>query len=144
MIYKICTSCGKKIPEGTTCPCRRKRKAEGDRQYDKNQRDKKATAFYRSAEWQSTRQRILNRDQIDVYMYMTKGKVMPADTVHHIIPLKEDWSKRLDSTNLISLHHDTHSMIEREYSRLGTRAMVSRLRKILTEYRASLSASEFW
>lgn len=145
MIYKICTRCGKRIPEGTTCSCQKIRKAESDRQYDRHQRDKKATDFYRSPAWIQTRQRILNIDQhIDVYMYMTQGKVIPADTVHHIIPLREDWNRRLDSGNLMSLHHDTHSLIEREYSALGTKVMAPRLKKILTDYRAEHSSGEIW
>ena len=77
-------------------------------------------------------------------MYVTQGKVIPADTVHHIIPLREDWNRRLDSGNLMSLHHDTHSMIEREYSALGTKVMAPRLKKILADYRAEHSTGEIW
>ena len=144
MIYKLCTSCGRKIPEGTICPCRKARKAAGDKQYDKHQRDKKATAFYRSPDWIRTRARILARSPIDVYMYMTKGKVIPADTVHHIIPLRSDWSKRLEVSNLMSLHHDTHSMLESEYKRRGEKTMVCLLQRILHEYRDKDDAEEFW
>lgn len=48
--------------------------------------------------------------------------------VHHIVPLEEDYSKRLDSVNLITLCNMHHRMaeegiIEREY-----------LQKIVQEY----------
>ena len=134
MIYKICSSCGRKIQEGTECPCRKLRKAAGDRQYDRYQRDAKAAAFYRSAAWLQTRARILNRDQIDVYMYMTQGLVVPADTVHHIVPLRDDWTKRLDPLNLMSLNHETHSMIERSYIKSGGKKMARTLKGMLQKF----------
>ncbi|MFR2212946.1 MAG: HNH endonuclease [Ruminococcus sp.] len=47
------------------------------------------------------------------YVYMTEGVILAADTVHHIIPLKEAWDKRCDKQNLMPLHHDTHSKLSR-------------------------------
>ena len=87
---------------------------------------------------------ILRKDPIDVYMYMTKGKIVPADTVHHIIPLRSDWSKRLEASNLMSLHHDTHSMLEREYARRGEKVMYIYLQKILSQYRKQDAEDRFW
>lgn len=87
---------------------------------------------------------ILRRNPIDIYMYMTKGKVIPADTVHHIIPLRSDWSKRLAISNLMSLHHDTHSMLEREYVRRGEKVMSIYLQKILSQYREQDTEEGFW
>ena len=142
MIYKLCTSCGRKVPEGTVCPCRKIRRAESNRLYDKRQRDRRSTAFYNSAEWERVRQRVLNMDKIDVYLYMTQGKVVPADTVHHIVPLKSDWNRRLDISNLMSLHHDTHSMVEREYAARGEKSMVYTLYTLLREFREKVKAGE--
>ena len=88
------------------------------------------------------RQRVLNMDKIDVYLYMTQGKVVPADTVHHITPLRDDWSKRLDISNLMSLHHDTHSMVEREYAARGEKSMVYTLYILLKEFREKVKAGE--
>ena len=48
---------------------------------------------------------------------MTEGVILAADTVHHIIPLKEAWDKRCDKQNLMPLHHDTHSKIEQMYKK---------------------------
>ena len=143
MIYKMCSRCGKRIPEGQTCPCQKIRKAQSDKHYDKYQRDKKSTDFYRSPIWQLTRQRVLSMDQnIDVYQYMTTGRIMIADTVHHIVPLKSDWNRRLDTRNLISLHHDTHSAIEREYDRVGEKVMVYTLSEMLAKYRSQIQTSD--
>ena len=38
----------------------------------------------------------------------TEGKVVPADMVHHIIELSEDYSKRCTLDNLISVSSRTH------------------------------------
>lgn len=111
MIYKRCSRCGRRIPSGSKCPCLKERHKE----YDKYARDSKAKAFYDGKEWEEQRKRILEEDGIDVYLYMTSGEVKPADTVHHILPLRECWERRLDPNNLMSLHHDTHSYIEKLY-----------------------------
>lgn len=142
MIYKLCTRCGKKIPEGTTCPCQKARRSESNRLYDKHQRDRRSTAFYNSAEWERVRRRVLDLDKIDVYLYMTQGRVVPADTVHHIVPLKSDWNRRLDISNLMSLHHDTHSTLEREYARRGEKSMAYTLYIFLREFRKKVKAGE--
>lgn len=143
MIYKMCSRCGKRIPEGQMCPCQKIRKVQSDKHYDKYQRDKKSTDFYRSPIWQLTRQRVLSMDQnIDVYQYMTTGRIMIADTVHHIVPLKSDWNRRLDVSNLMSLHHDTHSAIEREYDRVGEKIMVYTLSEMLAKYRSQMQTPD--
>lgn len=72
---------------------------------------------------------------IDVYMYMTEGIVLLADTVHHIVPLKDDWNKRSVISNLMSLNHDTHSMIEQMYKKDIVRTQ-SLLMKMLHDYRS--------
>ena len=130
-IFKRCSRCGRRLPAGSTCPCLKRRHQE----YDRYSRDKKSKDFYSGKEWEIAREAALDADGgIDVYLYMTQDKVVVADSVHHIAPLKDDWSLRAELTNLISLHHDTHSQIEAMYKRdkAGTQAM---LRKILEEYR---------
>ena len=72
---------------------------------------------------------------IDVYLFMTEGKIEAADTVHHIVPLQDDWQKRIDISNLISLSHDTHSMIEQMYKK-DKAGMEKKLQKMLLEYRS--------
>lgn len=38
------------------------------------------------------------------------GKYTKADVVDHIVELKDDWSKRLDESNLIPLCHYHHNI----------------------------------
>lgn len=130
-IYKRCGGCGKRLPSGTKCKCLKARHKE----YDKYTRDKKSTSFYNSKEWELTREAVLVLDKgIDVYLYMTAGEIVLADTVHHINPLKDNWNRRCDKDNLMSLSSDTHSMIEKMYlkDKQGTMKM---LYEILERYR---------
>ena len=131
-IYKRCGRCGSRLPSGSKCPCMKQRYKE----YDRFSRDRKSYDFYHSKEWTDLQHHILEMDGfIDVYLYMTTGELVIADTVHHITPLKDDWNRRLDEANLISLHHDTHSMIEQKYKN-DKRAMQDLLTRLLYEYRS--------
>ena len=72
---------------------------------------------------------------LDVYLYMTEGIVVLADTVHHIIPLQDEWEKRNDISNLMSLSGDTHSMIEQMYKK-DKDGMEKKLHEMLQQYRS--------
>lgn len=131
-IYKRCSRCGRRLPEGTQCPCRKQRHKE----YDRYQRDRKSKQYYSSKEWIRIREEVLDLDEgIDVYLFMTEGKVVAADTVHHIIPLKEGWEQRSNIENLMSLHHDTHSVIEQRYKKEKD-FIQKELKKMLLKYRS--------
>ncbi len=67
-------------------------------------------------------------------MFMTEGIVIAADTVHHIVPLKDDWNKRIDIDNMMSLSSDTHSTIEQMYKK-NKSEMIRKLQEMLKEYR---------
>ena len=69
-------------------------------------RDSRSKKFYDSEEWRRTKQRVLDLDGMDVYEYMTTGRIIAPDTVHHVIPLRDDWSLRCDPSNL-SQHRRT-------------------------------------
>lgn len=131
-IYKRCSRCGKRIEAGTTCQCLKDRHKE----YDKYSRDRRSKQYYNSREWEVVREHVLQLDEgIDVYVYMTQGIVIRADTVHHIVPLKEDWNLRSNEDNLISLNHDTHSMIEQQY-RKNKNEMQEALKAMVQQYRS--------
>lgn len=135
-IYKRCSRCGKRIPSGSTCECVKKRHKE----YDRYSRDKKSKNFYNSREWERGRAAALDSDGgIDVYLFMTEGKIVIADMVHHIVPLKDDWNKRIDIDNLISLSEGTHSMIEQMYKK-NKGEIIGKLQKMVKEYRETKAA----
>lgn len=133
-IYRRCSRCGKRMPAGTVCECVKLR----HREYDRLSRDRRARAFYTGIEWENARQMTLQMDGgIDVYLYMTRGEVVLADTVHHITPLREDWSLRCSVENLMSLNHDTHSMIEKLYGK-DREKTEKQLREMVRLYRKEL------
>lgn len=138
-LYKRCSRCGARILVGATCACMPQWEAMRQRDYDIHRRNKKSRNFYNSGEWRAARQQALLLDEgIDVYLYMTKGQIAIADVVHHIIPLSDDWNKRTDVNNLMSLHHTTHGELEKMY-KADKREMVRKLQQMLREYRAKMS-----
>lgn len=133
-IYKRCSRCGRRILTGTPCPCQEVANRTRHKEYDMKKRDRGSKRFYNSDEWKRTKSRVLDIDGMDVYVYMTSGRVMAADTVHHIVPLRDDWSKGCEISNLMSLHSSTHSMIEQEYRR-NKMMMEKKLSKMLSDFR---------
>lgn len=107
--------------------------------YDKYRRDRQSRDFYNSSGWHHVRDMALQTDQgIDVYMYMTEHKIIPADTGHHIIPIKDDRSRKLDVSNIMSVSGASHSIIEQGY-RDDKQAMIVKLQMMLRDYRAIAS-----
>lgn len=140
-LKKFCAHCGcNKLIDCTEryCNAHKKRdKAESDKDYDKNRRNKEAKAFYNSTAWKRKRQQILVRDKgIDVYVYMTEGRIVKAEHVHHIVELDEDSSLALVDSNLISLSAATHSAISKVYEDARKRQhMQVKLRSFLRDFK---------
>lgn len=93
-----------------------------EKSYDKNTRrkgdNKKYDDFYKSTPWLVTRAHVMDfYDGIDVYEYFTTGKIVASQTVHHIIELKEDFSKCLSVSNMIPMTLKNHSKIHLLYKR---------------------------
>lgn len=71
-----------------------------NRAYNAFKRDKEANEFYHSSDWKDVRSMILQRDHYLCQECKRNGIIHQGNTVHHIIPLRDDWSKRLDVDNL--------------------------------------------
>ena len=128
MIYKHCSRCGRRLRVGETCSCQTAYK----KNYNKFNRDKAFERFRHSKEWLRIRQAVIDRDDgIDQYALRTTGKLIPGTSVHHIIPLADDWSRRLDMSNLILLSEQTHGEIEKIYHTKDKSAMQEVLFSIL-------------
>ncbi|MDO4648085.1 MAG: HNH endonuclease [Eubacteriales bacterium] len=132
MIYRKCPRCGKQVEVNKACACTSNRHKE----YDRQSRNQESKTFYNSADWIRARAAAMNRcDGIDVYLYMTEGIVVPADTVHHIIPLREDRSKATDINNLLPIRHATHEKIEKQYKdSIAKRRIIRQLNEMLQKY----------
>ena len=147
-LLKYCNrnGCNKLVPQGGRyCKANPEKKpaesGERHKEYDAHCRNQTAKAFYNSSEWKATRARVLARDTgIDIYLYITEGRVVPADTVHHIVELMEDYSKRCDLDNLISISEATHSMISKAYKDEIANAQIQQtLRECISEYKKRLA-----
>ena len=130
-IYKRCDHCGRLLQPGKSCGCiKRKRQQE----YDQRYRDRDAVRFYNSAAWQDARTAALERDcGIDRFIFSESGEVQAAETVHHITPLREDWSKALDMDNLISVSDQTHKRIHKTYDTSDGEKLRKKLTHIITK-----------
>ena len=100
--------CGILIPqELRLCPdCEAKESDKMSRhmEYNLRRRNKKAAAFYVSAEWRKVRAFALSLyDSLDMYAYYVQHKIVVADMVHHITEIEEDWTQRLNVENLFPL-----------------------------------------
>ena len=115
MLTRQCSRCHKIIPYGEryceVCQVVAEKQTDeirtvGNRYYDANVRDKKTTTFYNSKPWRVLSHTVLQRDE---YKCQECGKI--ASEVHHVIPVKDEWLKRFDINNLISLCASCHNKI---------------------------------
>lgn len=65
--------------------------------------------FYHSLEWQAVRQQVLDRDHYLCQVCKRAGRITPATTVHHIVPVRADYSRRLDPSNLETICKACHN-----------------------------------
>lgn len=75
-----------------------------------NPTEKEIQTFYRSKSWLAVRQQVLNRDNyIDQFELLENDRIIPGNTVHHIIPLRERWDLRADIRNLEVISRSNHN-----------------------------------
>ena len=104
-----CQYCGKIHDRKYICDKRPKRKKEIS----------EADRFRRTNRWQKKREEIKQRDlnlcQICIReLYNTKNKYNTKDlSVHHNIPINENYDKRLDNDNLLTVCGYHHKMCEK-------------------------------
>ena len=125
MLMKICSHCGRQYPADGKCTCQSVR--DRNREYDRHHRNKRSRYIYHTREWNHlshlVRKHAMGRDE---YVYATEGITIPGNTVHHIIPLRDDITKAFDINNLICLSSNTHDKaVKREYE-----ASVARKKKM--------------
>lgn len=133
-LTRVC-KCGNKVELGKECDrCGYNRHSY----YDKHSRDKTLQKFYKSKEWiklaHYTRQRY---NHIDIYQLYKYNRIVLSEMVHHIIPIKDDWSRRLDPDNVIPLSNSSHNEIEQIYSNDKDKkdALIHELFEMLKQFR---------
>ena len=109
MLTKLCAKCGRVMGLGSALCSSCKAKAdERHKQYDGSVRDKRSAKFYSSEGWIRHRSKCLTEANYQCQLCKRQGRVTPATEVHHKVPIRVDWSKRLDEHNLIALCHRCH------------------------------------
>lgn len=91
-----------------------------DKQYNKqrwNDDNKQFTSFYHTTAWIKAREVCKVRANGLCEECLRQGKIRPGRIADHIVPLRIDWSRRLDPTNLQYLcqfHHNLKTNKEQE------------------------------
>ena len=80
--------------------------------YDKFYRNEESKKFYKSALWLKVKRMKLARDPL-CETCKQAGRVVEADVVHHLVPLKKG-IHNLDMSLLVSLCHCCHNQVESE------------------------------
>lgn len=108
-MLKACSKCGRIHERGYICTAGVQVKQE---------RDSPADKFRNTQEWRRKSEAIKNRDIHLCRICLTKQYNSQLQynarrlSVHHIVPLNEDYSKRLDDDNLITLCSYHHELAE--------------------------------
>lgn len=119
MALKKTCLCGKIIDYSLKCceECESKKK-DRHKQYDDKRKDDKNWKFYKTPAWLSLRERVLrDYNYLDLWEYYMNGVIVAANTSHHVIELRDDWSKRLDFKNQFPLSQEGHSYIHKLYEK---------------------------
>lgn len=73
-------------------------------------------AFYKSKAWKSLRLEALQRDNYLCVECKKRGIITPAETVHHIKPIRIDSGRAEDLSNLETVCRACHNKLHRERS----------------------------
>ena len=103
-LYRACSRCGKIHEHGYTCYANSKNYYQGDPEIRK---------FRNSTDWKAKAEEIKVRDKYLCQVCLSENVFNYKDlSVHHITPLAEDWSRKLDNKNLITLCDKHHKECE--------------------------------
>ena len=110
-MLKTCSKCGI-VPQEHRCPYRT---------YKKRDKNSKANKFRRTKAWTNKSIEIRQRDKYlckvcinNLYNTIYQYNYDKLE-VHHIVPVEEDYNKRLDNDNLITLCNYHHKLAEEGY-----------------------------
>lgn len=111
-ILHTCRYCGNSLPAGTKCECRNKCSKNKFVYTPPEASLTKSDSFYHSDDWRQLRLVVMSiYNNMDIYSWYKYERIEDGFIVHHIIPLKDDYSKRADIGNLIYLTDENHRAI---------------------------------
>lgn len=98
-----CSYCGGLHKRGTICESKPQPKKDTT----------KADRFRWSRRWRNKRKQINERDKYLCQVCLQEDKYNYTDlSVHHIDPIMNNWDRRLDDSNLVTLCRDHHEEAE--------------------------------
>lgn len=116
-----CRYCGRIHDRKMICPKKPKRK----------KKNTDAETFRKTTAWQRKAEEIKERDMYLCQLCLRgfRGSLVKYNyhklSVHHVVPILEDWDLRLENENLITTCEPHHKMMERgEISRDEIRAII--------------------
>ncbi len=137
-MLKSCHYCGRVHDGRYICPEKQRRLKE--RQAKRTERNRKVYEFHRSEAWTSKSLDIRERDRFCCQV-CARGLYEPERqcetdeiSVHHIIPVAEDWERRLDDDILVTLCRRHHEMAEKGQIKRGELLRVAREQEEKNEY----------
>lgn len=100
-----------------------------NRRYNQTRTDDKEQAFYKSKGWKIARKKALARDEYICQDCKKLEQIVPAVTVHHIIPIKEEWNLRLIIENMVSLCESCHQRRHRKLNEANVKQKITDAKK---------------
>ena len=100
------------------------------KEYKLYRKDKEEQKFYNSTNWRKKREHIKDRDNGLCLVCLYNKEIKSMDTVHHIEELKDNWNRRYDEDNLISVCESCHQKIHKAY-RNNKKLEQTKLKRIL-------------
>ena len=134
---KICTRCNRRLVSVSKkyCEVCEAKSNYRHKEYIKYRKDIREQSFYSSDPWRLKREKIKDKDNGCCLLCLNEHKSKSMDTVHHIIELKEDWNKRFEEDNLISLCESCHQVVHNKYKTSEKEQTQNRLKAILRKFR---------
>lgn len=137
-MLKTCSACGRLHDINALCPVMQEHRRKYISAYQKDhaaqaERNSQADLFRNTVAWRKKRRRIQQRDMyLCRWCYLTQHKITTAGlSVHHIVPLTDDYDLRLDDNNLITLCREHHEQAESgQISAADLKAAVRKMLKI--------------
>lgn len=135
---KFCSKCGIRLINKSEkyCDICKAKEVNRHKEYNKYRTDFKEQKFYKSKTWITKRNIIKNKDNGLCLKCLSNKKIVPMDSVHHIEELKDNWDKRLDENNLISLCEQCHQITHLEYKTENKLQVQDLLRSFIKKFRS--------
>lgn len=130
---KLCPRCNRRLVSISKkyCEVCETKTNKRHKEYKRYRSDVREQYFYSTKEWTCKRNKVKYLDNGLCLLCLSENRHKAMGVVHHIVELKEDWNKRLDEDNLISLCESCHQIVHKEYRKINQKELKEKLKKII-------------